>query len=104
SSSHNLSMSGGGKNGSYTATITSLNKEGVLLKSDFSRVIARLSVEQFAFNDKVKFGLNVTNSNSKYTNVPQRNSVLLQATNHLPVSPVRNPDGSFFENFVSTGY
>jgi TonB-linked SusC/RagA family outer membrane protein len=104
SSSHNLSMSGGGKNGNYTASITSLNKEGVLLKSDFSRVIARLSVEQFAFDDKVKFGLNVTNSNSKYVNVPQRNTVLLQSINHLPVSPVRNADGSFFENFTSTGY
>ncbi|PXY46703.1 SusC/RagA family TonB-linked outer membrane protein [Flavobacterium hydrophilum] len=104
SSSHNLSMSGGGKNGSYTASLTSLNKEGVLLKSDFSRVIARLSVEQFAFDDKVKFGLNVTNSNSKYVNVPQRNTVLLQSISHLPVSPVRNEDGTFFENFVSTGY
>ncbi|PXY42178.1 SusC/RagA family TonB-linked outer membrane protein [Flavobacterium cheongpyeongense] len=104
SSSHNLSMSGGGKNGSYTASITSLNKEGVLLKSDFSRVIARLSVEQFAFDDKVKFGLNVTNSNSKYINVPQRNTVLLQAASYLPISPVRNEDGSFFENFTSTGY
>ncbi|HEX8016045.1 MAG TPA: SusC/RagA family TonB-linked outer membrane protein, partial [Flavobacterium sp.] len=104
SSSHNLSMSGGGQHGSYTASITSLNKEGVLLKSDFSRVIARLSVEQFAFDDKVKFGLNVTNSNSKYLNVPQRNTVLLQAASYLPVSPVRNADGSFFENFTSTGY
>nr|WP_294924978.1 TonB-dependent receptor [uncultured Flavobacterium sp.] len=104
SSSHNLSMSGGGQHGSYTASITSLNKEGVLLKSDFSRVIARLSVEQFAFDDKVKFGLNVTNSNSKYTNVPQRNTVLLQAASYLPVSPVRNADGTFFENFTSTGY
>lgn len=104
SSSHNLSMSGGGQHGSYTASLTSLNKEGVLLKSDFSRIIARLSVEQFAFDDKVKFGLNVTNSNSKYTNVPQRNTVLLQASSYLPVSPVRNADGSFFENFTSTGY
>src|SRR5690606_30245447 len=29
---------------------------------------------------------------------------LLQSINHLPVSPVRNPDGTFFENFTSTGY
>ena len=104
SSSHNLSMSGGGEHGNYMASITSLKKEGVLLKSDFSRVIARLSVEQFAFNDKVKFGLNVTNSNSVYKNVPQRNTVLLQASSYLPVSPVKNPDGSYFENFVSPGY
>ncbi|BDU27002.1 TonB-dependent receptor [Flavobacterium sp. GSB-24] len=104
SSSHNLSMSGGGDHGNYTASITSLNKEGVMLKSDFSRIIARLSVEQFAFDDKVKFGLNVTNSSTKYQNVPQRNTVLLQAASYLPVSPVRNADGSYFENFVSPGY
>ncbi|MBO9584469.1 MAG: TonB-dependent receptor [Flavobacterium sp.] len=104
SSSHNLSMSGGGDHGSYTASITSINKEGVMLKSDFSRIIARLSVEQYAFDDKVKFGLNVTNSTSKYQNVPQRNTVLLQAASYLPVSPVRNADGSLFENFTSPGY
>jgi iron complex outermembrane receptor protein len=72
--------------------------------SDFSRIIAHLAVEQFAFDDKLKIGLNVTNSNSKYANVPQRNTVLLQSVSHLPVSPVRNPDGSFFENFIQTSY
>ncbi|WET02598.1 TonB-dependent receptor [Flavobacterium sp. YJ01] len=104
STSHNLSMSGGGDHGSYTASITSLNREGVMQKSDFSRIIARLSVEQFAFDDKVKFGLNVTNSKTDYQNVPQRNTVLLQAASYLPVSPVRNADGSFYENFISPGY
>lgn len=104
SSSHNLSMSGGGEHGNYTASITSLKKEGVMLKSDFSRIIARLSVEQYAFDDKVKFGLNVTNSKTDYQNVPQRNTVLLQAASYLPVSPVRNPDGTFYENFISPGY
>lgn len=104
SSSHNLSISGGGERGSYSASLTSIKREGILKKNDFGRVIARLSVEQYAFDDKVKFGLNVTNSTSKYINVPQRNTVLLQSINHLPVSPVRNEDGSFFENFTSTGY
>ncbi|KQX00932.1 TonB-dependent receptor [Flavobacterium sp. Root420] len=104
SSSHNLSMSGGGEHGNYFASLSSLNKEGVLMGSDFSRIIAHLAVEQFAFDDKLKIGLNVTNSNSKYANVPQRNTVLLQSVSHLPVSPVRNPDGSFFENFIQTSY
>jgi len=104
SSSHNLSISGGGEKSSYSASITSIKREGILKKSDFGRVIARLSVEQYAFDDKVKFGLNITNSVSKYENVPQRNTVLLQSINHLPVSPVRNADGTFFENFTSTGY
>lgn len=104
SSSHNLSMSGGGEHGNYFASVSALKKEGVLMSSDFSRIIAHLAVEQYAFDDKLKIGLNVTNSNSKYTNVPQRNTVLLQSVSHLPVSPVRNPDGSFFENFIQTSY
>ncbi|MEL1252293.1 TonB-dependent receptor [Flavobacterium sp. DGU38] len=104
SSSHNLSMSGGGEHGNYFASISTINKEGVLLGNNFSRLIAHLAVEQFAFDDKVKFGLNVTNSNSKYANVPQRNTVLLQAVSHLPVSPVKNEDGSYFENFIQTSY
>lgn len=104
SSSHNLSISGGSDHGSYSASLTSIKREGIMKKSDFSRVIAHLSVEQYAFNDKVKFGLNVSNSVSNYVNVPQRNTVLLQSAIHLPVSPVRNADGTFFENFTSTGY
>jgi TonB-dependent starch-binding outer membrane protein SusC len=104
SSSHNLSLSGGGEHGNYFASVTAVNKEGVLLSSDFSRIIARLAVEQFAFDDNLKIGLNVTNSNTKYTNVPHRNTALQQSVSHLPVSPIRNADGSFFENFVQTSY
>jgi TonB-dependent starch-binding outer membrane protein SusC len=104
SSSHNLSLSGGGETGNYYASVTAINKEGVLKGNDFSRIIARLAIEQTAFDNNVKFGLNVTNSNSKYANVPQRNTALLQAVNHLPVSPIKNPDGSYFENFIQTGY
>lgn len=104
SSSHNLSMSGGGEHGNYYASISSINKEGVLLSSKFSRVIAHLAVEQYAIDDNVKFGLNITNSNSVYNNVAQRNTALLQSVNHLPVSPVYNADGTYFENFIQTGY
>ncbi|GEL09709.1 iron complex outermembrane recepter protein [Flavobacterium glycines] len=104
STSHNLSISGGGEHGNYMASLTTLNREGVILTSDFSRVIAHLAIEQYAFNDNVKFGLNVSNSNTNAQNVAQRNTVLLQAVNHLPVSPVKNADGTYFENFISTGY
>ncbi|PJJ09312.1 iron complex outermembrane receptor protein [Flavobacterium sp. 1] len=104
SMSHNLSMSGGGEHGNYFASVSYIDKEGVLLDNNFSRTIAHLAVEQYAFDDNVKFGLNVTNSNSIYKNVPQRNTALLQSVSHLPVSPVRNPDGTYFENFIATGY
>jgi TonB-dependent starch-binding outer membrane protein SusC len=104
SHNHNLSFSGGGEHTTYSASLNYVEKEGVLLKSDLKRVIARLAIEQFAFNDKVKFGLNISNSQSNANNMPQRNTVLLQMVNHLPVSPYKNPDGTFFENFQTNGY
>lgn len=104
SHNHNISFSGGGDHGTYSASLNYTKKEGILLNSDLERVIARLSVEQYALNDKVRFGLNVTNSNSTANDIPYRNVVLLQSALHLPVSPVKNADGSYFENFSTQGY
>ena len=104
SHNHNLSFSGGGEHGSYNASINYFRKEGILNASDLTRIIARLALDQYALNDKVHFGLTVTNSNNNANNTPNRNSVLIQMVNHLPVSPVKNADGSFFENFQNTGY
>ena len=104
STSHNLSYSGGSNKSNYIASLTYIDKQGILLSSEQNRIIARLSVEQLAFNDKVKFGINITNSNIKDTKVPQRNSALLQAAKYLPVTSTKNADGTYFENFNHSGY
>jgi len=104
SHNHNLSMSGGGEHSTYSASLNYIDKEGILNRSNLKRVIGRLSVEQYALNDKIKFGLNVSNSSSNSNYVPLQNIVLLQAAMHLPVSPVMNPDGTYFENLNTTGY
>lgn len=104
STSHNLAMSGGGDHGTYSASLTYFNKPGILQNSDLTRVIARLSVEQYALNDKLKFGLNVTNSYNNADDIPYRNTVLLESALYLPVSPVKNSDGTYFENLSKTNY
>ena len=104
SQNHNLSFSGGTEHGTYSASLNYADKQGILQASSLTRFIARLAIEQYALNGKLKFGLSVTNSNSNANNTPLRNNVLAQMINHLPVSPVQNPDGSYFENFTSTGY
>lgn len=104
SHNHNLSFSGGGDHGSYSASINYVNREGIMIRSNQERYIARLNIEQMALNDKVKFNLNVTNSNTNATLVPLQNNILEQMASHLPVSPVYNPDGSWFENFNIPGY
>lgn len=104
SHNHNISLSGGNEHTTYNASLNYLSKEGILKNSDLTRVIARLSLEQTALNDKVKFGVNVTNSNSSADDLPYRNTILLQSALYLPVSPITNADGSFYENFVKNNY
>lgn len=104
STSHNLSYSGGNERSNYIASITYIDKQGILLSSNQNRIVARMAIEQLAFNDKVKFGLSVTNSNVKNTKVPQRNTALLQAAKYLPVTSPKNEDGTYFENFNHSGY
>ncbi|MGV3765972.1 MAG: SusC/RagA family TonB-linked outer membrane protein [Chitinophagaceae bacterium] len=101
---HNISFSGGGEHSTYSASLNYLDKEGILLKSRLRRMIARLSVEQYALKDKVKFSLNVANSRSTGNYTPLQNVALLQAAKHLPVNNVKNPDGTYYENLTIPGY
>lgn len=103
SHNHNLSLSGGTEHSAYSASLNYIQKEGILKVSSLERVIARLSIDQYALNDKLKFGLIVSNSNTNSDNTPLRNNVLLQANKAFPVSPIRNEDGTYFENFLNPG-
>ena len=104
SQNHNISFSGGTDHSTYSASLNYLDKDGILIHSNLKRVNARVSFEQMALNDKVKFGLNIANSSSNANYTPLQNIVLLQAAKHLPISPVKNTDGTYFENLSATGY
>ncbi len=104
SHNHNLSFSGGGDHGNYIASVNYMRKEGILTSSSLERVIARLAVEQYALNDKVKFGLTVTNSHTNADDIAYRNTILLESALYLPVSPIKNENGTWFENFQNQNY
>lgn len=104
STNHNLSFSGGSEHGTYSASLNYLKKEGILNYSDLTRYIGRLSMEQYALNDKLKFGITLSNSTSNANDIPYRNTVLLQSALYLPVSPVKNADGTYFENLTKSNY
>jgi TonB-dependent starch-binding outer membrane protein SusC len=104
STNHNIYLGGGGDHGTYSASLNYFNKPGILLNTNLKRIIARLSMEHSVLNDKLKLGLNVTNSNNDADDIPYRNTILLQSAQYLPVSPVRNDNGTFFENFANPGY
>ena len=104
SNNQNLSVSGGGEHGTYNASLNYAQKEGIINNTSLTRVIARLNAEQYALNDHVRFNINVVNSSSNGDEVPYLGVILLQAAQYLPVSPVKNPDGSYFENKSTGGY
>ncbi|RFM34477.1 TonB-dependent receptor [Chitinophaga silvisoli] len=104
SQNHNIAFSGGTDHSNYVATLNYANKEGIIQKTSLERMIARLAVEQYALNDNVKFGLNISNSISNAKDLPYRNTILLQSALYLPVSPVKNADGTYFENLQYSNY
>lgn len=104
SHNHNIALTGGGEHGTYAASLNYFKKDGILSGSSLERVVGRLNVEQYTLNDKLKFTLNVANSTSNSNNVPLQNVVLLQAAKRLPTSNIYAADGSYLENFSTTGY
>lgn len=104
SQNHNISFGGGNENTIYNASINYFDQEGIIKSSALNRVVARLSIEQKAFNDKLKLGLSVTNSVSDAKWVPYRNTVLAQMLTYLPTAPIHNADGSFYDNFSKSSY
>ncbi|MBS1933599.1 MAG: SusC/RagA family TonB-linked outer membrane protein, partial [Bacteroidetes bacterium] len=101
---HNLSYSNTGDHGGYVASINYFDKQGIIQGTSLNRVIARLNAEQFAFKDKLKLGLNISNSLSTANDLPYRNSILQQANLYLPVNPIKNADGTYFENLQKSNY
>ena len=104
SQSHNISFSGGTEHSDYIASLTYTYKDGILLNSSLQRIIGRMAIDQYAFNDKLKLGLNVTYSKSNAQDIPYRSVTLLQSAIYLPVSPVKNADGTYFENLQNSNY
>lgn len=104
SQNHNISFGGGNENTIYNASINYFDQEGIVKSSALNRIVARLSIEQKAFNDNLKLGLSVTNSVSDAKLVPYRNTVLAQMLTYLPTVPVRNANGSFYDNFNKSNY
>jgi iron complex outermembrane receptor protein len=95
SQNHNLSLSGGMKNGSYRASFNYLNRQGVMIDNFLTRYNGLFSVNQKALNDKMDITLIGGVIQSDFQPNNNHNSVL--AYNMLPVYPVKNPDGSYFD-------
>ncbi|HTI12074.1 MAG TPA: SusC/RagA family TonB-linked outer membrane protein, partial [Puia sp.] len=101
---HNIYLAQGNETTLFNASLNYYNQQGIIQTSSLERAIARLSIDQFTLNGKLRIGISVTNTFSNANLVPYRNTVLKQMLVYLPVSPVKNPDGSYFDDFIHTSY
>lgn len=101
---HNISYGNTNEHGGYIASLNYFDKQGIIQATSLNRVIARLNAEQYAFKDKLKLGLNVSNSINVANDLPYRNSILQMADLYLPVNPIKNTDGTYFENLQKSNY
>lgn len=95
SQNHNISISGGLNNGSYRASINYLDRQGVMIDNYLERYNGLFSVNQKALNNKMDITLVGGTIQSDFQPNNTQNSVY--AYNMLPVYPVKNEDGSYFD-------
>lgn len=93
---HDLSFSGGSGKSNYRASVSYLDQEGVVKDNYNQRLNTRLSFNQKALNDKLDISVTGAMNQRIYQPTDTRNFVL--AYNMLPVYPVKNADGTWYDN------
>ena len=98
STSHSLSITGGGKSLKYYASLNYLWREGTIIGSDFRRYSARVNMN--GNYKRLKWGVTLSPSYSEQNYVDAdsqygSDGVIASALMTAPVFPVYNPDGSY---------
>lgn len=101
SHNHNVSISGGSEKVSYNSSINYMERQGVIEGTQMDRLIGRAFLEAKAMNDRLTLSFNVNSSVTNRQSVPfsnQGQSVLDAMSYYSPLVPVRNEDGTWYEN------
>lgn len=104
SHNHNLSISGGTDKSAYNASINYMERQGVIKGTDTDRIIGRAFVQTTGLKDRLTLSFNINGSVTNSSTIPtgddgrQGKSVLDAMYYYSPLVPVRNADGSWYEN------
>jgi TonB-linked SusC/RagA family outer membrane protein len=99
--SHTLTFSGGDETTRYVVSGSFFDQEGIVRGSDFKRYSGRVNLDR-NIGSKLNIGTNLTVSNTDNNIQPSDeslgNSTVMGALWFNPVSPIRNPDGTYVQN------
>lgn len=103
SHNHNLSISGGMKNGNYRASLGFQDQEGIVERTGMKKYTGRFYISQKMLNDRLNLEASITATRNNDQRVPLGESggfegdVLLSALKVNPTYPIYNEDGSYFQ-------
>lgn len=103
SHNHNLAINGGTSKTLYSASVNYFDNQGIIKTTSLKRIVARGSLEQKFFADRLKLGFSLVSSTTKHVDVAQ-NSLFGNMLVYMPTVNVREADGSFTEDFSRGGY
>jgi len=97
SHNHNLTLRGGSVKTNYLASLNYRDQVGEFITSESKTFNGRFDVNHSMFNDKLKINVNYISS-YKNAGVPFENSMFRGGRRYNPTAPLKNPDGTWFEN------
>ncbi|MBX6362023.1 MAG: SusC/RagA family TonB-linked outer membrane protein, partial [Acidobacterium ailaaui] len=93
--SHNLSFGGGDKESSYFINLNYKNAPGFFLKSYRQELSGNIDFKRSLFDDKVNIDLKIFSANTNWNGF--NGYIYRQSIIQNPTSPVKNPDGSWYQ-------
>ena len=100
--SHNLTFRGGNSTTNYLINANYNNAEGIFKKS-FNQIFSgHADFNHSMFDNKLKINLNLFSSSRKYNGF--NGNIYREATMQNPTSPLKNPDGTWFQELTKFDY
>lgn len=105
---HDLSLVGGNSKTNYIANLNYASKQGIMLKSNYESFQGRIEINHHMFGDKLLLKFGIFGKKGQYESTSSggsfRGYAFSQATRYNPTDPVRNEDGSWFQNVSKFEY
>jgi TonB-dependent starch-binding outer membrane protein SusC len=110
---HLLSISGGTSQLSYRGSVGYIDQQGIVINTGKRMVTARLNLDQKSLDDRLEIRYGFSGSVTNRDLLPDQTSTSQQITNGgsgiffypnnimLPVWPVYNPDGTYFQPYIN---
>ena len=98
---HNITAMGGNTKTNYIANINISQRQGILKRSNFDSFQGRAEINHRLFDDKVKLKFGILGKKTEANNTGSGGYdgyIFSQATRRNPTEPVKNEDGSWYEN------